>query len=375
MKPIIYKSALASIAMAEDVGEYRNPALRYVSFIYCDDQPNGNNQGVEYDDFDAIAESAINTPIKMRYLGRSVGNHVGSIPIGHITKMEKAHGDDGRNILYAHGIVYADEFPGEVDWLEEKMASASKEEGEPPYVSYEMHYDSVEKKNGIDWLKGVYSKAVAFVRNPAYGTRTALLALASNAELNDEEFSDGLIAIANDIRPKNTDKGGNITVEDKEREEFEAKIKALEEKVTDLTTQNEALTTANASLTTANEELTTKVSDHETKLAEAAKKDLIVTRTQALADAGVRMESDPTKLAEKQEVWASMPEETFTLYIDTIKDALKDVKPARPSLGTAYASATLPKIIPANDDTPASATDLKSRFRGYAREIVTEENE
>ena len=66
-----------------------NPFLTKITFVFADNQGNSNNQGIEEEDFDSIAKSSINMPIKINYAGGNVGSHTMSVPIGHITDMTK----------------------------------------------------------------------------------------------------------------------------------------------------------------------------------------------------------------------------------------------------------------------------------------------
>lgn len=369
LKNTEFKSSLLSIAEASSDGHFHNPGLKYVNFIFCDDKPNENNQGIEYEDFDAVAQSAIGTPIKMRFLGETVGAHIGSIPVGHITDMHENELDDGTHQLIAGGILFANDYPDEIEYLESAFA-----ENKAPGISFEMKYDaSLTKpnKDGVSWLKGVLTRAATFVRNPAYGTRTALLALASNNSLSDEDFAEGLSAIANEMRPKNHNEGGNNKVEEelkKIKEELEA-VKAS------LVTANEKITsleTTNASITSEKDELQKKVDTQDTALAALALEKLISERTAAVAEAGITVEADATKLEKKQAFWAGMDEAVFTEYLDDLKAASKSSKgTAFASLRTASASRGIPRLKV--EETDESFDGLKGRLGALSRTTVSEE--
>lgn len=355
-KNTVITSSLSGLSTASADGHYHNPSLRYAQFVFCDDQPNENHQGIKHEDFPEVAASAIGTPVKMRFLGEAAGAHVGAIPIGHITDMEE-HAEGGVNSLVAQAVLYASDYPDEIEYLEEAFAG-----NKAPGISFELAYSSSVVENGISWLKGLVTRAAAFVKNPAYGTRTALLALASNNSLTDEQFADGLKAIANELQPKNTDKGGNIKVE-KELEEIKAKLevaeKALAEKTTELETANASITT----LTTEKDALQSKVTEGETALAEIARKNMITTRAATLAEAGMKLDADVEKLATKH--WVALDDTAFAEYVDDLKGAIKDATPVKTGLASLRASASrsdLPRLTPEDSDKGSRLSGLRERM-------------
>ena len=117
-------------------------------------------QGIELEDFDEVIKTSINMPIKMFYTGSGTGNHLGSYVIGHITGMEKAQAEDGTNQLIADAVLYAEEFPEEVKYLKEAYA-----EKRPPGISYEIIYGDSIIKNGVQWLKKMFTTAATLVRD------------------------------------------------------------------------------------------------------------------------------------------------------------------------------------------------------------------
>lgn len=360
-----FTSSLLSIA--EEWQHFHHPGLRYVRFVFCDDKPNQNKQGVEYEDFAEVIASAINTPIKMRFLGEAAGSHIGSVSIGHITDMEENTLEDGTHQLIADGVLYASEYPDEIEYLEEAFA-----DNKAPGISFEINYDASKAvvKDGVTWIKSLLTRAATFVRNPAYGTRTALLALASNNSLNDKELAEGLSAIANELRPKITIEGGNNKVEEdlkkvrEELDELKLKLSEAATKITDLET-------ANASLTTEKDELQKDLDVKIASLATVAREQLIATRTAAVAEAGMTIETDEAKLTKKQEFWAKMDEEGFAEYVEDLKAAAK----VAPKKSAALASAsrnTVPRIV---DTEETGLSGLRERLGSLSRTTFTEEEE
>lgn len=272
------KSALAELTVED---HFHHPGLRNAKFIFCDDQPNENNQGIEREDFAEIIRSAVGAPVKMRFLGESVSGHVGSVPIGYINSMEETESEDGKiHSLVASATLFASEYPDEITYLEESFA-----EGRAPGVSWELLYDNELLKNGINWIKGIITRAATFVRNPAYGSRTALLALASNKTISEDDFSTELSAFANEFSPKITDKGGNNNVEKELQEAIDA-LEAANAKILELETVNASLTDANTTLSETVAEKDALLTENETALAEHAQKELLINRTRMIIEIG-----------------------------------------------------------------------------------------
>lgn len=336
--------------------DFTNPFLTVIKFIFADDKPNANKQAIPYEEFGALAQSAIGMPIKIRFLGKGIGNHTGSIPIGHIRDMTEAT-DDGTHQLVAEGVLYNDEYPDVVDFLKEAFAS-----GDAPGLSWELTYSDSIIEKGITWLKGVIARAATFVKNPAYGTRTALLALASDKTLSDEDIEKEVVGMAHEIEGQH--QGGKS---DMELEQALARIKDLEaqlaEKDTALVaakTEAETVRTEAAALKTANDELLSKVGTFE-------KTEKVATRTKQIVDAGVPLPSDEQELAKKQESWAAMSEELFVTYVSDLTAVAKLIPPKK----DARASASVLQIPRVSVDTSTnngavSAESLRNKMRGLS---------
>lgn len=345
------------MALASSTEHFHHPGLRYGQFIYCDDMPNSNKQGIEYEDFPDLMASAIGTPVKMKFLGQSEGGHTGSIPIGYIHKMTEESFNDGANHrLIASAILFASEYPDEIQYLEDKFNA-----GTPPGVSWELSYKDTIVKNGITWLKKILARAATFVRNPAYGSRTALLALATNQSISADDFSTELSAFAHEISPKIIDKGGNNNVEEELRLAKEA-LAAANARIAELEqTTNAKIETLEQQVTT----LTTTVEERDTALAEVALRELIAERTRLISEAGIKIETDAEKLAKKQAFWAQFSEETFAEYLDDLKAAV--VKPKEAAASGTFKSQKLPKLTTgdASSDAVPTASDLMAKFKGF----------
>lgn len=179
MKNTQFESAIAEITDVP-TGDFKHPFLTKIKFIFADNHGNGNNQGIEEEDFDEIAKSSIHMPIKMRFSYSGVGGHEHSTPIGHIVSMTKEI--DGEHAqLVGEAVLYSEEYPEEVGFLKETFA-----EGKAPGISWELAYVDSVVKNGIEWLKQVVTRAATFVKTPAYESRTPLLAIAEELYSDDD---------------------------------------------------------------------------------------------------------------------------------------------------------------------------------------------
>jgi hypothetical protein len=379
--------------------EFKNPYLKTVKFVFADDKPNLNNQAIPYEEFTGLAASAIGMPIKIRFLGRQggAGNHDGSVPIGHISSVTEEQAEDGTNKLVAEGVLYADEYPDIIDYLEETYA-----ENKAPGISWEISYkDSIVEK-GITLLKGVIARAATFVKHPAYGKRTALLALASIdiaaldseakkkimslveellslLEPDGEDTTDkedtteaGLISKAEELMGRFIKEAAEVTIQGGNNnvtlEEALAKIAELEAELASTKTELEA----KASETQTLEEAVTKVgqleatvAELETAIATYEKAYVVANRTQKMVEAGVVLDEDAEVLAQKQELWAAMSEEIFNEVVSTVT-AVANKAPEKRTEASARIF-NLPKITPPVASGGTAVPDLMSRMRALSR--------
>jgi len=228
------KTAVAGILSVSS-----NPLITTAKFTIADDLPNNNKQGVPFDEFEAIAASMIGMPVKINFVddwfeGQGSTNHPGAYPIGHISNTEIIDNGDGSHQLVGYASIWNEEFPREVAWLRQKMQDADAGKAEAPGLSWELKYrESSKDASGIEWLKGIVAQAATFVKFPAYGARTSLLALASiqDPEDNKEEVTKVLMAIAEQLAPKEQpkEKGGNQMTEEEAQQLRDAQASAQKE--------------------------------------------------------------------------------------------------------------------------------------------------
>lgn len=344
MKNTQFKSTIAEIIdMQTSDAAIHNPFLTKIKFTFADNQGNGNNQGIEEEDFDSIAQSALNMPIKIRYSGKEAAGHEMSTPIGHITGMEKEV--DGEIVkLIGEAFLYREEYPKEVQFLKDAHA-----EGKAPGISWELAYQDSVLKNGVEWLKQAVTVAATFVKVPAYGRRTQLLAIAQ-ANSDDTEFMTELQDFMNSWAEKNKPKGGNKVEEELEKanealQVATAQIAEVTEKLTEATTKIEALE-----------------SENETYKTQAT----LAERITKVSEAGLKFELEGDALTAKHDLWLSMSQVQFDAYVDDLTAAIKSVPVKTAAASLTKPKDSLPKFSVAGQDL-LSLDDLKATARRASR--------
>jgi len=178
-----------SLGLVEDFAkagipeEYRNPLLTWVKFVFTDDEPNANNQGISQDEFPNLLKSMSYMPIKANFDSDfGIQGHSNAHVIGVI----KA-GQQQANKIVAIGALFNDEYPEVVEFFKSEMVDGGSVD-----FSWEIRYKDSEEKDGIEWLKGVTTKAVTAVKHPAYDGRTPLISISAKdlIELIDEELKE-----------------------------------------------------------------------------------------------------------------------------------------------------------------------------------------
>jgi len=342
MKNSAFKIVLSSIEVQP---QKDNPFLTIAKFIFADDKGNENGMGIEFEDFPAIAATAINMPVKMKYLGEGIGNHAGSVPIGHIVGMEIEDSVDIKRLL-GTAALYADEYPDEISYLVDAFQA-----GNAPGISWELAYSDSIVKNGIEWLKGIITKAATFVRNPAYGKRTALLALASDQRLTDEELDEELLKLT---KASSIDTGGNKV----ELEELQRILDSVRVELADAKAALEVLKTENSSVVEENGSL-------KEQLTSIQKNARVEERARKWVEAGFAFSEDTEKAAEKREFLASLEDSTFESYLSDLI-AAKAVKPAAEASASSKGT-DIPKPNLTDQDKEITLDDLRVALREAAR--------
>lgn len=324
-----------------------NPYLTVARFVFADDKGattstgNGNLQGIELEDFDTVIKTSLHMPVKMRLMGDTVGSHSGSYVIGHIIDMTKED-----NKLVAQAVLYREEYPEEVTFLKEAFA-----EGKAPGISYEIAYGDSVIKNGVEWLKNMFTTAATFVKSPAYGSRTALLALASAKD--EGEFIQTmktLVAQAEGIEnddPIPSNKGGtNVDELEKAQKEAEAFKAEAETRTAEISRLTEALEAKDVEIASLNTTVSTLQGEK-----------LMETRVRKFTEAGFMLEADAEKADKKKSFWLTLSDEGFDEYLDDLVSAkAMAAKPEKKA--EASARNTLPRL-----DASADADGQIPSFR------------
>lgn len=173
----------SELAQAGIPDEYKNPLLTWVRFIFTDDLPNANKQGIGQDEFDNLIKSMSYMPIKADFDSEfGLEGHSEARIIGVIKG-----GQQQANTVVTIGAIYHDEFPDVVDFFKKEMA-----EGGSVDFSWEIRYKDSEEIDGVEWLKEVTTKAVTAVQHPAYQGRTPLVSISAKdlVQLIDDELKD-----------------------------------------------------------------------------------------------------------------------------------------------------------------------------------------
>lgn len=345
-----FNVAISELIDIPNPNDAQHPFATLAKFVFADNKPNGNKQGIKLAEFENVSRSAIGMPIKMNFTGIGVANHGGSIPIGHIQSMETiTEGNDSQ--LIAKAMLWKEEFPEEIDYLKAAYA-----DGKAPGLSYEIAYTDMVLEDDTNWIEGATTQAATFVSNPAYGSRTRLLAIAS---LDEEERNTEILAIAEQIKTdkepeKTIKKGGNLMEE--ELELAKAEVTRL---TTEAATKDARITELEASLVTAETDKGTAVAELEA-LKTSAKVD---ARVLQYVEAGYVMETDTEKAEARKTVFSSYDDAQWNMY-------LADLKTSKPKeKGNAFAGLSRASLndIPKIEVEESDNSNLKDAMRMLAR--------
>lgn len=152
----------------------KNPLITWMSFVFVDDKPNANAQGIPKTSFSGVIETGNLMPVKMEE--GKIGGHPSSKPLGVIRNLEV--GDDR---ILGEAALWNDERPADIALLKESYS-----EGKPLNISFEIRYTEFDiDDNGIEWILDPIVKGATIVISPAYRGRTPVLSVASKDEHSD----------------------------------------------------------------------------------------------------------------------------------------------------------------------------------------------
>lgn len=325
----VIKEAQASI---------ENPTLTKMSFVFTDNQPNGNHKGVPTSAFPSIIKTGVFMPVKVAEGAINI-DHEGALPIGVISSLKESKLSDTVEQVIGEAVLWNSERPEDTESIKSAFAS-----GEKLNISWEILYsESSTDDSGTEWYLDPIVKAATFVGLPAYGGRTPVLAVASQ-NLPDENYLyiepsndsdgkklfpykniDGIVngemvqralndipnsGLPEDIKQELVLKAQSLLQEGNsamEKEELETKVAELEAKLAEYESKMAERETELSSL----REFKTGV---EQKEAEAT---LLKSRLDAFASAGI--EVSPEDVDAKKNYWLKMDDEQFNFYVSELK--------------------------------------------------------
>jgi hypothetical protein len=265
---------------AEAAETFADSNSLWVKFIFTDDAPNANKQAIAQAEYPNIIRSGPNKPFKKAGGVEVSEGHDAIIPIGTIVEMEQEN-----NLIVGLAAVWEPEFPAEAAAIRK-----SHEDGNPLHVSWELFYKNSElDEDGVEWLQGVSTRAVALVSQPAYDGRTPVMAVANKQKEGDKSM---------------------------ELEQALERVKQLEGEKTSL---EESLADAKASL----DELVELKNEVETLREfktsveeERARAALVDKRMKQFSEAGIEMSNEEFEAAADK--WLSMDDDAFEFVLSQL---------------------------------------------------------
>lgn|SRR5574341_227685 len=257
-----------------------NPRIKWIKFVFTDDQPNANKERITQAEFAEIIKSGVNMPIKMQRMNPE-GQHALSVPIGVIANLTKQD-----NKVLGLGALWMEEFPEDIKVLESAHA-----EGKPLNLSWEIIYSSFsEDENGVKNLIGTNVRAITFVGSPAYDGRTGVISMAEKTKPEQQE----------DIELGNSNETTDLNVQ---------KVADLE---TTLAEVNKKLSDTEASLETANKELEDLRKYKQDREAADLRVITLEKRRKALSEAGIQISDEDFQAKAEQIV--QMTDDMFNFF-------------------------------------------------------------
>jgi hypothetical protein len=356
-----------------------HPFITVARFVFADDKPNANNQVVDYSEFDNIKNSAVGMPVKMKFTGSGVGEHEGSVPIGTIQSMEEITNTDGSHQLVAQAMLWKEEFPEEVQYLKDTFAA-----GDAPGISYELGYADSETKNGLQFIKRIVTLAATFVKHPAYGTRTRLLALAAMEVVTAQDIAEATVQAAKSTNIPLSDvidilgtlKGSseNPVIEDpmKIGESSEEGGNQMEEELQQAKAMAASLSAEIEALKALIDQKDAEILGTQEEIKGLKLAALVDSRTRRVVEAGLTLEADAEKAEKKKALWASLTDEQFEEYLDDLVTAKKSATPAAAAmdvkaLAAVARASTQGNAIPKIESEEKDFNSLKDAIRNIAR--------
>jgi regulator of replication initiation timing len=295
-------------AIASDLKDSR----AWIKFIFTDNLPNGNRQGIKKEEFDTVIKAGIYQPFK-KAIGSINDGHEDAIPIGTIASMKILEDEQSSKVI-GIAALWEKEYPEDIAELR-KM----KQEGKPLNISWELYYRKSEIDDaGVEWYGDIAAASATLVGMPAYEGRTPILTMASKEKtlMDLEEMKKKLDEALEQIKGLQTSKS------------------SLEEEFAKLKTENEALAAYKL--------------EKEKAEAEA---NMLKERITVLTEAGMNVtdEDFDTKL------WTSLSDEQFKSTVGLLKSMASTDTPAE--------NKNLPNLRHSGGDNKDDAQVLREYFK------------
>lgn len=336
------------LKIVESAEAESHPLLTWMEFVFADNKPNGNMQGIPTESFPSILSTGQYMPIKMDE--GKIGGHTSSKPLGVIRELSQA-----QDTISGVAAIWHKERPSDVALLRESYAN-----GEPLDISFELIYSEFEvDDNGVEWLLDPTVRAATIVSNPAYEGRTPVLSIAGEdkyVKFSDDSFAfiePGGILKDGITHPRSlrhfpyTDADGKISetlliesLAEVEKIEFSQKdqvlnvlqlasaelnkekiismednekLEVLEQEAGSLRDQIQELKDQVDALTTERDGLVEYKTGRETEDAEA---EMLKSRLEVLTEAGFEFTQE--QVDKKRSLWLSLNDDAFGLYVEDL---------------------------------------------------------
>jgi hypothetical protein len=308
-------------AVANTVEQNGHPLQTKISFVLTDFQPNINKQAVPKSEADNIIATAIGMPVKINFNGLSEGGHTRAVPVGPITSAKLDTIED-RDVILADAILWKHEYEEIDDYLKSSTAE-NKRVG----TSWELYYKESEDVDGIEWLHGIVMAGTAIVKDPAYGDRTPILAI---AEISMED---------------------KIKLLEMQNEELRLMLEGLRLDIEKLQMEHENL---GVEYSTVKAERDALVQEKELEKERQEAETRVRGRQEALAEVGIELAEDDEDL---RMFITTASDEVFSLFVRNYKN----VKPAEASI-KAEAEIKVPSTIGNSKPKPEVVVEALSKY-------------
>lgn len=329
----VYMRAVAS-------KEHDHPLQTRIQLILTDFAPNKNKQGIPLEEADNIIRTALYSPLKINFNGKSFKGHAAAKPLGPIVSAWKGkdtlHGEE-RDVIIGEAVVWTDLYKEVAEHLIETF-------DEGIGGSWEIYYAKSDIREDTEWLRGCIFAGTVIVDTPAYGPeRTRLLAIAECLNGDDNSMA------------KNATE--DVKVEVKLDEESTKQLEELRTNLDNLTKEFSELNSKYTALATEKEAADNKVKELEEKISAEelakAEEEKYNSRKTKLNEAGFKLDND-----DRRKFILGLSEEDFEVYVNDIKSL--QVSKASASINTNNEKKVIPEPL-----TERKEDDVIQKLKDY----------